>query len=148
MITQNSSSQTSAKPLISQGYDVNNHQLIVNPAEAILVRRIFRDFAQLRSPTLLVKALVRDGVTSKTWTTQKGRFHPGRQINKPLIYKLIRNRIFLGEIRHRDRWYPGEHVPIIEQAMWDKAQAVIAVDPKRRANQTRARESVTEIQGF
>jgi site-specific DNA recombinase len=121
------------------GYDVKDHHLIVNPKEAALVRRIFKGFVELGSPTLLVKQLEAEGATSKAWTTQEGQFHPGRTINKTAIYKLIRNRIFLGEMRHRDTWYPGEHKPIINQELWDKAQAIIAVDPKRRGNATRAK---------
>ncbi|MEP7182338.1 MAG: recombinase family protein [Betaproteobacteria bacterium] len=121
------------------GYDVRERHLIINPKEAELVRRIFRGFVELESPTRLVKALAEEGATSKAWTTQDGRVRTGQKIGKTLLYKLIRNRIFRGEIRHRDTWYPGEHEPIIEQELWDRAQAVIAVDSRRRGNVTRAR---------
>jgi site-specific DNA recombinase len=121
------------------GYDVKDHHLLINPVEAHLVRRIFRGFVELGSATLLVKALTAEGATSKAWITQKGIAHPGQKIGKMLIYKLVRNRIFLGEIRHRDTWYPGEHQPIVTPELWAAAQAVIDVVPRTRANATRAK---------
>jgi DNA invertase Pin-like site-specific DNA recombinase len=121
------------------GYDVKDRHLVVNPTEAKLVLRIFEGFARLRSGTLLVRELARERVTSKAWTTQEGIVRPGRPMNKTSIYKMVRNRIYLGEIRHRDAWYPGEHAPIVPQALWDAAQAVISVEPRRRGNEARAK---------
>ena len=121
------------------GYDVKDHRLRVNPKEAALIRRIFTDFVRDRAATPLVKALAEEGVTSKAWTTQTGKLHPGQRITKTQIYRLIRNRTFLGEIRHRETWYPAEHEPIITPELWAAAQAIIAVDPRTRANTVRAR---------
>jgi site-specific DNA recombinase len=63
----------------------------------------------------------------------------GKLIDKSLIYKILNNRVYLGEIRHRDQWYPGDHAPIVEQSLWDAAQAILARNPRVRANDTRAR---------
>jgi Recombinase len=65
---------------------------------------------------------------------------PGpKPIDKSLIYKVLSNRVYLGEIRHRDQWYPGEHPSIVEQNLWDAAQAILARNPQVRGNATRAR---------
>jgi DNA invertase Pin-like site-specific DNA recombinase len=90
------------------GYDVDNRRLLPNEPEAKTVRHIFQRFVYLGSSTLLVKELRLDGVTSKAWTTQEGRVRDGKLIDKSLIYKILNNRVYLGEIRHRDQWYPGE----------------------------------------
>jgi len=63
----------------------------------------------------------------------------GKPIDKSLIYKILSNRVYLGEIRHRDQWYPGEHPLIVERELWDAAQAILARNPRVRANDTRAR---------
>jgi site-specific DNA recombinase len=86
-----------------------------------------------------LKELRLDGVTSKAWTTQEGRVREGKPIDKSLIYKILSNRVYLGEIRHRAQWYPGEHPPIVEQTLWEAAQAILAKSPRVRANDTRAR---------
>ena len=39
--------------------------------------------------------------------------------------RLLNNRIYIGEIAHKDRNYPGEHEGIIDRATWDKVQAIL-----------------------
>ena len=101
------------------GYDVKDRRLVINEREAKTVRHIFRGFVQLGSATLLVKALRLDGVISKSWVTQSGRRRAGKPIDKSLIYKLLNNRVYLGEIKHKAQWYKGAHAPIINQPLWD-----------------------------
>ena len=120
------------------GYDVKNRKLIVNKGEAALLRHIFDRFVRLGSATTLVAELKADGYRTKTWTTQKGRIREGRPIDKGFLYKLFRNRIYLGEAVHKGESFPGEHSAIIDQAQWDKVHAILAENPKARANRTRA----------
>jgi site-specific DNA recombinase len=47
------------------GYDVDNRLLVINEAEAALVRRIFDDFITLRSATLMANAYGAEGVVTK-----------------------------------------------------------------------------------
>jgi hypothetical protein len=120
------------------GYDVKSRHLLVNEREAKVVRHIFRRFVEIGSSTLLVKELRLDGVTSKAWTTQDGREREGKLIDKSLIYKILNNRVYRGEIRHKDAWYPGEHEPIVDLELWDAAQTILASNYRQRANDTRA----------
>jgi len=39
---------------------------------------------------------------------------------------MLQNRIYRGEITHKGSAYPGEHKAIVDQALWDKVQAVLA----------------------
>lgn len=103
------------------------------------MRHIFQRFVELGSSTMLVKELRLDGVTSKAWTTQDGRVREGKPIDKSLVYKLLNNRVYLGEIRHRDQWYAGEHPTIVERKLWDAVQAILAQNSRVRGNNTRAR---------
>ena len=121
------------------GYDVENRRLVVNEREAKIVRHIFQRFVELGSSTMLVKELRLDGVTSKAWTTQDGRVREGKPIDKSLVYKILNNRVYLGEIRHRDQWYAGKHPPIVERKLWDAVQAILAQNSRVRGNNTRAR---------
>ncbi|SCZ84496.1 recombinase family protein [Nitrosomonas mobilis] len=87
----------------------------------------------------MVKELRLDGVTSKSWTTQDGKVREGKPIDKSLIYKLLNNRTYLGELRHKEQWYPAEHMPIINPELWDKVQAILASNGRVRGNATRAK---------
>ncbi|ONF43313.1 recombinase [Marinobacter lutaoensis] len=121
------------------GYDVKDRCLVINPAEARLVRHIFKRFTEIGSTTLMVKELRLDGVTSKSWTTQDGRFRPGKPIDKGMIYKMLHNRTYLGELRHKDKWYRGKHEAIIDQALWDDVHSILATNSRTRGNMTRAK---------
>ena len=120
------------------GYDVDNRRLVPNPEESKLVQHMFKRFVELGSSTLLVKELARDGVTSKSWQTQEGTFRAGKPMDKGFIYKLLHNRTYLGELRHKDQWYKAEHTPIIDHDLWTQAHAILATNYRVRANHTRA----------
>ncbi|GAC1417387.1 MAG: recombinase family protein [Burkholderiaceae bacterium] len=120
------------------GYDVENRRLVPNENEAKLIRHIFKRFVELGSGTMLFKELKLDGMTSKAWTTQDGKTREGKLIDKGLIYKLLNNRTYLGELRHKEQWYQAEHPPIIDRVVWDQVHAILATNGRVRGNATRA----------
>ena len=91
------------------GYDVVDRKLVVNEAEAELVRLIFARFLQLGSATALARELRKAGHTTKCWTTQDGRHRRGKPIDKGVIYKILNNRVYLGDAVHKGTSHPGEH---------------------------------------
>ena len=121
------------------GYDVKDRCLIINAKEAKIIHHIFKRFTEIGSTTLLYKELLLDGVTTKSWTTQDGRFRPGRPIDRGLIYKILHNRTYLGELRHKEKWYAGKHSPIIDQTLWDDVHSILATNAHKRGNHTRAK---------
>jgi hypothetical protein len=104
------------------GYDVQNRLLVVNEAEAAVVRRIFGDFARDRSTTHMVRNYAVEGIRTKT----------GRTFCKQSIYKLLHNRMYLGEIVHKGRYYPGQHPPILTREQWQAAHDVLAQTAEER----------------
>jgi site-specific DNA recombinase len=41
------------------------------------------------------------------------------------LYTLLRNPIYVGEVRHKGTGYPGQHQPIVERSIWDKTQKLL-----------------------
>jgi site-specific DNA recombinase len=121
------------------GFDVRDRKLVVSPTEAELVRLIFRRFLDLGSALLVIRELNAQGHRTKSWTTQSGMFRKGRPFDKGTLYKILRNRTYLGEAVHKGRSYPGEHEPIVDRATWDRVHEVLAANAKRRGNEARAR---------
>ena len=111
------------------GYDVRDRMLVVNETEAALVRRIFDDFATMRSATLMVKAYGTEGLVTKG----------GKPFTKQTIYKMLHNRMYLGEIVHKGQSFPGQHQAIVTQAQWDAVHALIAMDATERRRDTSGR---------
>ena len=107
------------------GYDIRDRKLIVNEGEAALVRRIFERFVRLGSATKLVRELAQEGVRHKR----------GKPIDKGFLYKLLNNRLYIGEAVHKGQSHPGEHEAIIAQDLWDKVHAILQESPRKRASQ-------------
>lgn len=108
------------------GYRVENRRLVVVEEEAALVRRIFTDFTVCRSTTDLVRQLSADGKTTKA----------GKPFSKQALYAVLHNRVYLGEIMHKGKGYPGAHAAIVEQAFWDAAHAILAQNNRQRTSET------------
>ncbi len=120
------------------GYDVVERKLLVNGPEADLVRYIFRRYTEHGSAAELVRELAIEGRTTKAWQTQSGHFREGRPIDQQYLFKMLRNRIYLGEIQHKDSSFPGQHEAIIDQETWDLVHAF--VDRRKQG----PRESITQ----
>lgn len=121
------------------GYDVKDRCLVINSQEAKTIRHIFTRFIEVGSTTLLYKEMLLEGMKTKSWTTQDGRFRPGKPIDRGLIYKILNNRTYLGELRHKDQWYEGKHEAIIDQKLWDDVHSILATNAHARGNHTRAK---------
>ena len=112
---------------VPMGYDVKDRKLVVNEAEAATVRMIFERFVALGSASTLARALQAENVCNKR----------GKRIDKGFIYKLINNRVYLGEAVHKGTAYPGEHEAIISQELWDSVHAILTESPRARAAKNR-----------
>ncbi len=112
------------------GYDLQDRLLVMNDREASLVRRIFDDFVTMRSATLMVRTYAAEGLVTKD----------GNAFTKQTLGKMLHNRIYLGEIVHKGKSFPGQHEAIVTQAQWDAAHALIASDVRERTRATMDRE--------
>ena len=53
-------------------------------------------------------------------------------------YRILRSRVYIGLAVHKGVAYPGEHVAIISQSLWDKAQSILRESPMSRGCRSRA----------
>ena len=54
------------------------------------------------------------------------------RVRKGALAYLLRNRIYLGEIRHQGRSYRGEHEPIIDRELFEAVQAKLTSQAQAR----------------
>ncbi len=127
--------------LVPLGYDLEGRKLVPNPKEAELVSKIFSFYLELGCVRKLAERLDREKTRSKVWTTRTGARLGGVAFARGALYDLLRNRLYLGEIRHRDQWYPGEHEGIVPQSLWDRVQSQLNSNLRKRRNQVRERAS-------
>jgi site-specific DNA recombinase len=115
------------------GYDVQNRKLVINEQEAPTVRHIFQRYIQVRSVRVLRAELDDAGIRSKRRVFADGPQVGGQKFSRGALYLMLQNRIYRGEITHKGTAYPGEHQPIIDKALWDQVQTVLAENRIDRA---------------
>jgi DNA invertase Pin-like site-specific DNA recombinase len=110
------------------GYAAQDRKLIVNEPEAATVRTIFNEFLRLGSVHSLQDWLRENDIRSRT----RNHFFRGP------LYTVLRNPHYLGLIKHKKESYPGEHPAIIDQATWDKVQALLDANIRGKRRKVRA----------
>ena len=97
------------------GYEARDRKLVINEPEAATVRMIFERFVEVGSATALARTLAAEGVKTRR----------GRLVDKGFLYKLLNNRVYIGDAVHKGTAYPGEHEAIITRALWDRVHAIL-----------------------
>ena len=78
--------------------------------------------------TKLIVVLRSEGMTTKG----------GKPIDKGYVYRILNNRVYLGEAVHKGTAYPGEHQAIIDRTLWDRVHTILRESPRKRGAHTRA----------
>ncbi len=114
------------------GYVVQNRRLVINDTEAETVRKIFHRFVESKSVTLIVRELAEAGTVGKY----------GGPLDRPSIYRLLKNHLFIGEVAYHGEIYAGEHQGIIERDLWDQVHTIMEgnnhYEPRKGSPQTSA----------
>ncbi len=119
------------------GYDVRDRKLIVNEAEAETLQHILQSYVDLGSVHGLKAELDAQGIVGKARVSQSGRCWGGQPLARGALYRILQNRIYLGEIVHKTKSYPGDHDPIVSQDLWQAVQLRLAgnrIDRKTHGN--------------
>jgi site-specific DNA recombinase len=116
------------------GYDLDNRKLVVNPEEAKVVRNLFTLYLEAGCVSGLKTRLDQKGIKSKVRVSVAGARSGGSSYSRGALYQILKNRIYLGEIPHRDQSYPGQHEAIVSRDLWDLVQAKLSSDHQGRKN--------------
>ena len=123
------------------GYNLEARKLIPNPKEAAVVCKVFSLYLKLGCVSKLAVQLKRENIKSKVWTTNAGARRGGVAFARGALYDFLRNRLYLGEIRHHDLWFPGEHKGIVPLELWDKVQVQLSANLHTRRHRLREQSS-------
>jgi hypothetical protein len=88
----------------------------------------------------LTDELCAKGVVTKHRVFSDGRRFGGILFGRGALAHLLKNCAYVGEVRHREKVYLGEHPPIIERVLWDKVQALLAGNTRERRTTSRSTE--------
>lgn len=122
--------------VVPLGYRVEHRKLVVDNAEAKIVRHLFDLYLALKSVRDVAEEAARDGLVTRTRERQDGTVAVTTPFGRGNLYHLLSNPIYIGKIKHKDQLHDGEHEPIIVGAVFDEAQALLASQaPRRRTTQ-------------
>ena len=117
------------------GYSLQDRQLVVEPEEADKVRAIYSLYLEVRCVSQLQRHLEAEKIYSKERVSRHGRRSGGVVFSRGALYELLQNRLYLGEIAHKDAVYPGQHAAIVDRDIWNRVQSHLKGNlkaPRRR----------------
>jgi site-specific DNA recombinase len=124
------------------GYDAKEKKLVINKGEAETVRYIFKRYLEVQSFGKLVEDLDNKGIVTKRRDTKVRKFNGGIPFTYgPLAY-FLKNRIYVGETGHKEKWFPGEHAAIVDRKIFDQVQQLLASQPAGRKARRTASEAL------
>ena len=113
------------------GYDARDRSLVINEAEANVIRTVFRLYLARDSVRTVKSETDKLGLTTKIHTSQSGRRYGGSPLSRGHIYKLLGNPLYAGRIAHKGETYAGQHAPIIDHRTWEAVKAKLAANAIR-----------------
>ncbi len=119
------------------GYRVENKKLIVEPDEAVVVRRIFQRFVEIQSPKLIAAELNNDGI----------RTRQGKEWDTAYLYRILNNHTYVGQVKYKDTICNGEQDAIISAETWQRTREIITAN-NRTPDRSHRIELVAPLKGI
>jgi site-specific DNA recombinase len=108
------------------GYDTRDKKLVINKVEAETVRYIFKRYLEVKSFAKLVEDLDKKGIVTKRRNTKVKKFNGGIPFTYGPLAHFLKNRLYIGETRHGEKWFAGEHAGIVDKTTFDQVQQLLA----------------------
>ena len=111
--------------ILPLGYraDSKNMKMLVDPAEAAIVRQIYDEYFRIGLPKEVQRIMEERGVRGREWVSRRGVRHGGEPLSRAVIRGILQNPLYIGKVRYRDTLCEGEHDGIIPVDLWEKVQS-------------------------
>ena len=122
------------------GYDANERTLVINPAEAETVRRVFALYRELGCVRRVKEEADRLGLRTKCSTTTNGTERGGKPFSRGHLYTLLSNPIYTGHIAHKGELHPGQQAALIDDESWSTVRNQLAANTSNHRRRATAAE--------
>ena len=123
------------------GYDASERMLVINPAEAETVRRIFALYRELGCVRRVKEEADRLGLRTKCSTTTNGTERGGKPFSRGHLYTLLSNPIYTGQIAHKGKLHPGQQPALIDDESWSTVRNQLAANTRDHRRRAKAAEA-------
>ena len=114
------------------GYMVKDRKLHIIPEEAEIIRFMFESYLKCGSLLKLQALLNERGAFTKARKKKDGSPLGGIQMSNVYIHRILNNPLYIGQIKHKDKLYKGEHEPIVSEELWAKVHGLLPKDSVER----------------
>jgi hypothetical protein len=108
------------------GYRPDGRSLAIVEEHAAVVRDIFGRYLEVGNVRLVADTLAREGAVAPRRETTSGKVYGECAFTRGQLYAILKNPIYVGDIRHQDKLHKGLHTAIIDRGSWDQVQAKLA----------------------
>ena len=112
--------------------DLLTRALVVNAGQADRVRKMFNRYLALGSVYALKQELDAGGAVTRVHVAKSGGERGGKPYERGALFRMLRNRVYVGDIVHGDKCYPGAHPPIVDNEVFDRVQAMLDTNTSAR----------------
>lgn len=127
------------------GYQIVDDALVVDAHEAEIVRFIYDEFVRTERYIAVQRSVQARGYVSSLKSLRKGGVRGGTPISSTIVYSVLQNPVYVGEIPGHDGNYPGKHAPIISRETWEAAAKLVVA---RRKPQPHAKNTEHFLAGL
>lgn len=106
--------------------------LEIDEDAAPIVQQIFDAFEELGSSGAVTRMLSDKGIRYPSYATRSGKVRGGNLFAKQKVTGILRNPVYIGQIRWGDAVHEGNHPPIIEKEQFDRVQCQLDEVARRR----------------
>lgn len=130
------------------GYIPKDRTLVIDEPAALQVREIFNLYLTLGCVSKLKTEIDRLNWKTQARIGQKSmRVTGNRSFSRGHLYRILTSPLYIGQIGHKDKVYPGQHRGIIEQSVWDAVQAKLSENRQGNRQRTGA-QSMSLLAGL
>src|SRR6266852_4695454 len=124
------------------GYDTKDKKLVINKTEGETVRYIFKQYLELQSFGKLVEDLDNKGIVTKLRNTKVRKYNGGIPFTYGPLAHFLKNRLYVGETSHKDKWFSGEHAAIVDKKTFEQVRQLLASKSAGRKARRTASEAL------
>ncbi len=122
------------RPALGYNIDKENHRIVINEAEAQIIREIFDLYLNKRSLLAVAIALNQKGYRTKQHL-RKGKPSGGLPFTAMGVKLVLRNMLYTGKINYKGKQiYQGQHEAIISGDIFNEAQQILSENRREVKN--------------